>query len=136
MAQGVRRKRKEAVHKNEIDKKIAIAFDYTLEETSAMTSAFLHEIMEQVLQEKEVQLEGFGTFHLVVRTGKRLTTALLRRGTFKRNESTATTMVAVKRKFHVCFRKAYSMRQVIQERFGGEMVLKSMEDCEDQVHRR
>ena len=117
----MRRPRKEQVHKPEFDIQLAIHHDFPQQDIVDLTAAFLQEIVKHLLEGKEVYLRGFGTFQLVERKGRML--ANLTRGNFKKGETVGKTIVDVRRKYYVVFRKAVQLKEQIQERFGKEKVL-------------
>jgi nucleoid DNA-binding protein len=85
---------------------------------SRLTEQWLHEVMKELVAGNEVYLRGFGTFRVFTRKGKRAAVVSLTRGNGKKGESAGVSIVRVKTKYYVSFKRARAFREMFQERFG------------------
>jgi len=110
--------------KQDLDTMVGILLTTRRADVSAITSAFLNELMNAVVADGEVHIDGFGRFRLVCRKGRRAATAMLTQGTFKKGVSKDTYLVPVDKKYFVTFKKATSFRDKIHKRFGKNKAIK------------
>lgn len=101
--------KKEKMKKQQLDNRVAIKTTLPLAEVECVTSAFIQEIMEQLVAGKELELGGLGTIH-VRRTLQRegFTSTLKRPGRRK------PITVAVPVKYYVLVRKGESLRWMLK----------------------
>jgi nucleoid DNA-binding protein/ribosomal protein S27AE len=105
--------------KQEINRRVAFLCGQTEKTIAGITDAFLNEVMQHLVDGDEVNLSGFGTFHVSVRrgaTGGLITT--LTKGSFKKGENRGTATVLVERKYYVNFKRAIAFRERFWERYG------------------
>jgi nucleoid DNA-binding protein len=117
------------IHKKEIDLQTGVHHNWAQDIVGPITATFLEEIIRLLLDGYEVYLKDFGTFRLVTRKGRAVTT--LKKGTFKKGESCGTTTVDVRNKHYIVFKKSIHLRERIKERLGKERVLHPKEPPHD-----
>lgn len=110
--------------KHQLDLAVSTMLNMKKADVSATTALFCMLIMNCIVEDGEVHIDGFGRFRLTVSHGKRASVTRLNRGNFKKGESLGEQLVAVEKKYTVTFKKAAPFRQRIRKRHGKAPIIK------------
>ena len=111
------------IKKREIDARVGVLHDMSQVAVSDVTTAFFHEVMKHLVDGNEVHIPGFGTFRMTVRSGLQPSRTSLNRSSDYRGDSVGTTIVDVRRKYYVNFRRARAFRERFQDKYGKQKVV-------------
>lgn len=115
-----RKKVRERVTKEEIDLRVALLTAHSMQETAEITSIFLQEVAQHIIDQKEVALLGFGSFRLLEWKSRAVSNLTL----CKNGRRGDKVVVDIRVKRYVTFRKAEPFTAKIKERFGKSKILK------------
>jgi len=116
----VRKQVLERATKEEIDLRVALLTAHSMQETAEITSLFLQEIAQHIIDQKEVSLLGFGSFRLLEWKSRAVSNLTL----CKNGRRGDKIVVDIRVKRYVTFRKAEPFTAKIKERFGKSKILK------------
>lgn len=103
--------------KRVIDRRVAELLGQKVTTISAVTEAFLHEIVRALVDGDEVRLDGLGTMHILRAELPEGKTTILTNAK-KQDGSRDVAVVEVQRKYYVRFRKGLRLKEALWARHG------------------
>lgn len=106
----------ELVRKSQLDGRVAELLGKKRRDVSAVTEAFLQEVVKALVESGEVRLDGLGTLRVDCRSGVRQPTVLVNA---PRSDGTRdVAVVDVERKYYVNFRRSSRLRTALRKLHG------------------
>lgn len=112
--------------KRDIDAEVARLLDMPFDQVSMVTGCFMRTVLHEVVDNREVLVDGFGSFRL--REQKRVAVAHLEKGTFKKGEHGSKMIVRTRKMFRVWFKKSDKFRQALDDAYGKESEVLGVEE--------
>lgn len=125
-------RRRRVVEKHQLDELVASELDLPRRKVREITTAFLVNMVERLVEFDVVHLPGLGRLRLSVHKGQGARPTF-KVGKFRPGESGAEFQVRVLRKFVLCAKKSDELGRILKDRYGPSAV---KEERHGQVRRR
>lgn len=107
--------------KKDIDREVARLLDMPFDKVAMVTGCFLRTLLHEVVDNGGALVDGFGRF--LLREQKKVATAHLEKGTFKKGGRRGTMVIQTRRKFRIWFKKSAEFRRALMDAYGKESTM-------------
>lgn len=109
--------------KKDIDREVARLLDMPFDKVAMVTGCFLRTVLHEVVDNREVLVDGFGRF--LLKEQKNIAVAHLEKGTFRKGGRGGKMIVHTRRKFRVWFKKSAEFRRALGDAYGKESTVEN-----------
>jgi nucleoid DNA-binding protein len=111
--------------KRDLDLEVARLLDMPFNRVSLVTGCFLRTLLHEIVDNREVLVDGFGNF--LLKEQKNVAIDHLTQGNFKKGERVGTITTKPRKKFRVWFKKSAKFREALADAYGHDKEHTTME---------